>query len=135
MSITEYLESPPFFEIERYHDQSAMDAVSFIGTLRKHPYDPEKCLLLTDRQDSLKWIDAGVIIEFRISDVLAADELPSIVDEMGTARQLVRIWVRRGAIALRYEPFEVNEKSSGPLDLEHLRERFNAFFHTKTGGR
>jgi len=114
----------------RYTEHTALDAISFIGTLRKHPYDPEKCLLLTSRQEKLTWIDEGVLIEFRIKDVLGADGLPTVVDEGGATRPTVRIWVRRGAIALRYEPFEVSEKPLGPRESPSLREKFSRFLHS-----
>jgi hypothetical protein len=125
MSISEYLESSPFHDIVRYKEHTALDAISFIGTLRKHPYDNEKCLILTAKQEKLTWLDEGVIIEFRISDVLAADGLPSLVDEMGTTRPTVRVWVRRGAIALRYEPFEVGDRPLGPRDSPALRDKLS----------
>jgi len=111
VSITEYIESAVLSDVVRYKDHAAMDAVAFVGTLRKHPYDGDKCLLLAAAKDSPRLVAEGSIIEFRIADVLAADELPLSVDEEGAARSLVRIWVKRGALALRYEPFEVGDTS------------------------
>lgn len=133
MSITEYLDSSPFFEIVKYGPHDALDAVVFLGTLRKHPYDPEKCLLLTSRQEKLKWLDEGSIVEFRISDLLAADEMPSPIDERGMARSLIRLWVKRGAIALRYEPFEVGETLLGPRESAALRTKLSHLFQTRSG--
>jgi len=37
MSISEYLDSSPFFDIVKYGNHAALDAVAFIGTLKKHP--------------------------------------------------------------------------------------------------
>ena len=135
MSITEYIESAPLFDVVRYRNQAAMDAIAFVGTLRKHPYDPEKCLLLTAAKETPRGIAEGSIVEFRIADVLAADELPLSVDEEGSARSLVRIWVRRGALALRYEPFEVGDTILGPGESASLRKRFSGFAAAKTQGR
>ena len=135
MSISEYLDSSPFFDIVKYGNHSALDAIAFIGTLKKHPYDPNKCLLLTARQEKLKWLDEGIIIEFRIGDVLAADELPSPVDKLGMARTLVRLWVRRGAIALRYDPFEVGDKFLGPRDSMALRVKLAQLLQTRAEKR
>lgn len=135
MSISEYLDSSPFFDIVKYGNHSALDAIAFIGTLKKHPYDPNKCLLLTARQEKLKWLDEGIIIEFRIADVLAADELPSPVDRLGMARPLVRLWVRRGAIALRYDPFEVGDKFLGPRDSMALRAKLAQLLQTRAEKR
>lgn len=134
MSITEYIESAPLFDMVRYRNQAAMDAVAFVGTLRKHPYDQEKCLLLTAAKQAPRGIAEGSIIEFRIADVLAADELPLSVDEEGSARSLVRIWVKRGALALRYEPFEVGDSMLGMAESASLRKRFSGFASIKTQG-
>ncbi|MDX9826226.1 MAG: hypothetical protein RBT73_00600 [Spirochaetia bacterium] len=135
MSITEYIESAPLFDVVRYKEHSAMDAVAFVGTLRKHPYDAEKCLLLTAAKETPRWVAEGSIIEFRISDVLAADELPLSVDEEGSARSLVRVWVKRGALALRYEPFEVGDTLLGPRESASLRKHFSNFMTNKAERR
>jgi hypothetical protein len=127
VSITEYIESAPLNGLVRYRDHAALDAVAFVGTLRKHPYDANKCLLLAAAKDAPRLVAEGSIIEFRIADVLAADELPLSVDERGDARSLVRIWVKRGALALRYEPFEVGDTLLGPRDSAVLRKRFSGF--------
>jgi len=132
MSISEYLDSTPFFDIVKYGTHDPLDAIAFIGTLRKHPYDQDKCLLLTARQEKLHWLEEGVIIEFRLSDLIAADELPSPVNEQGAARSLIRIWVRRGAIAMRYEPFEVGEKLLGPRESPALRARLSQLLQTRS---
>lgn len=125
MSVREYLQSNGISDLVKYRDHHAMDAVSFIGTLRKHPYDSEKCLLLTSGPDSSAWFDEGTILEFRVADVCGADELPSPVDETGAAWNLIRLWIRKGSIGLKYEPFEVGEKPLYPKDSRALRARFS----------
>jgi len=51
MDLTDYLDASPL-DLIKYSEHSAMDAVAFIGTARKHPYDAEKCLLLASKQDN-----------------------------------------------------------------------------------
>jgi hypothetical protein len=126
MSIREYLESTPFFDLVKYGEHDALDAVAFIGTPRKHPYDSEKCILLTARLAEHPRDSEATIIEFRMSDVMAIEELPSPVDEKGSARSLAKLWVRRGAIAIRYEPFEVADKPLGPRDSPALKAKFSS---------
>jgi hypothetical protein len=104
MSFIEQLEDESLSEIVRYVAGTPQDAVAFVGTLRKHPYDPGKCLLLADKAGS-----EPAILEFRKADVQGVEEQASPVDESGSSRQLVRIWVRRGSRGIRYEPFEVDE--------------------------
>jgi hypothetical protein len=100
----EYLEEEPLTEIVRYESGTPQDAVSFVGTLRKHPYDGSKCLLLADHAG-----DEPAILEFCKADVQGVEERASPVDESGSSRQIVRIWVRRGSRGVRYEPFEVDD--------------------------
>jgi len=129
MDLTDYLDASPL-DLIKYSEHSAMDAVAFIGTARKHPYDAEKCLLLASKQDNEKWLQEGTIIEFRLDDIVGADELPALVDEQGYARQLVRLWIRRGAIGVKYEPFEAGKQPSDYEDSEQLRRKFERFYHS-----
>jgi hypothetical protein len=49
---------------------------------------------------------------------VAVEELPSLVDETGHSRPVRRLWIRRGSLGIRYEPFEVEEayRASGGRD-------------------
>jgi hypothetical protein len=110
MEFVEQLEEESLSGIVRYESGSLQDAVAFVGTLRKHPYDADKCLLLADHADAPRASDAApAILEFRKADVQGVEEQASQVDETGASRQIVRIWVRRGSHGVRYEPFEVDE--------------------------
>ena len=104
MSATNYLEAEPLSEVQRYHGDKPSGAVAYVGTLRKHPYDAEKCLLISDPGEV-----EPAIYEFRICDIAGANELPSPVDLSGKSRNLVRLWVKKGSFGVRFEPFEVEE--------------------------
>jgi len=104
MSLQAYLEAEPLSAIQRYHGDAHQGAVPFVGTLRKHPYDDSRCLLISEPGEG-----EPAIYEFRIRDVAGADELPSPVDAKGTSRNLARLWVHKGSFGVRYEPFEVLE--------------------------
>ena len=119
MSISEYLDAEPFREIVSYRRAGApQDAVDFIGTQRKHPYDDEKLTLTTEPAS----VDAG-LFEFRVADVLSAQDLPSPVRADGESWPLVKLWVRKGSIGVRYEPFEVDRprKPLGAARVEASR--------------
>jgi hypothetical protein len=94
VSIRKYLGTEPLHEVTRYSARGgrAADNVAFTGAPRKHPYDPEKLVL---------------IYEIRLQDVAHVDERPSLVTEGGESLPMVRLWVRKGALGLRYEPFVV----------------------------
>lgn len=118
MSIRDYLEAEPLSELVKYQSEPPSDAVPFAGTLRKHPYDEKKCLLIADPAGK-----EASVLEFRVEDVSAIEELPSPVDEAGKSRPLVKLWVRRGAFGIRYVPFEVDDPPKGVGESLRLRER------------
>lgn len=103
MSIRDYLESEPFFEIQRYTSAPPQDAVAFTGTPRKHPYDDGKIVLVGDPSAE----NPGVY-EFLVGDIVHAEDLASPVTQSGESYPRVRIWIRRGSVGIRYEPFEVD---------------------------
>jgi hypothetical protein len=109
MNFIEQLDEEPLSEMVRYRSGSPKDAVAFSGTLRKHPYDGDKCILFSDRAGSEASGSSPAILEFRKVDIKAVEELPSLVDETGHSRPLMRLWIRRGSLGVRYEPFEVDE--------------------------
>jgi hypothetical protein len=127
MDFIELLEEEPLFGLIRYKSGAPQDAVAFTGTLRKHPHDPEKCLLLADPSPTVSQAANATpsILEFRKADVLGMEELASPVDESGHSRQVLKLWIHRGSLGLRYEPFEVDE----PLRfLGGAKFRDNALF-------
>jgi hypothetical protein len=128
MSFLEQLEEEPLSEVVRYRSGAPQDAIAFTGTLRKHPYDEDKCILLADRSEAETEgaTPAGyspAILEFRKEDVQGVEEMPSPVDNTGHPRQIMRIWVRRGSYGLRYEPFEVDHPLRFPGASTRLHER------------
>ena len=119
MSIRQYLDTAPLFEITRYdkHPNYQRECISFVGAPRKHPYDEKKMLLIHDPFSS-----HTVFYEFLIKDILAVDDLPSIATEAGDSAQTVRIWVLKGSLGLKYEPFEVAEPLNFLSDSEILKQ-------------
>ncbi|MBU0928731.1 MAG: hypothetical protein KKA67_13365 [Spirochaetes bacterium] len=103
MSVREYL-SGSYYEIQAYRSDPPQDALAFTGSPRKHPYDDGKIILLVEPHGK----DESAIYEFKASDVVGAQDLPSPVTEAGESYRIVRLWVRRGAVGIRYEPFEVD---------------------------
>jgi inorganic pyrophosphatase len=77
-----------------------MDNVSFSGSPRKHPYDPEKIILVADPYSTNTFY-----YEFAKNDISYVEELPSLVDMDGTTLTMIRMWVRKGSIAVRCTPF------------------------------
>lgn len=107
MSATIYLEAARLYEVIPTRRRGRIEeGVAFSGTPRRHPYDSGKVLLVPDH-----WNEpsrrAGTLLEFRIEDILQVDDLPSPVSVNGEGLPMVRLWVRRGAMAVELHPFEV----------------------------
>ena len=119
MSIEAYLDAKPFTEIIPFRHDSHIEGVSFTGVLRKHPYDERKCLLIADPSGC-----EPAILEFRMEDVLGAEEMPSPVDSTGKNVQMLRLWIKKGSYGIRYEPFEVDDPLKTMSSSSHLHDRF-----------
>jgi len=112
MNFRDFIDKPAY-ELELYHKHADVpqDAVAFIGSARQHPYDKEKLLVIVD-----EGTDEAMLLEFRVEDVLSAENLPNPVTEKGESYSKVKLWIRRGAVGVRYEPFEVDT----PLRYIHI---------------
>ncbi len=102
-----YLQELPKFEIQAYkapHDVKSLSQthVSFTGTPRKHPYDPQKVILVADPYSAHTFY-----YEFEKADISYLQELPSVVTAEGETCTMVRLWVRKMSIAVRCTPFVV----------------------------
>ncbi len=109
MKAQKYLESLPAFDVARYDATRnyRSTAVCFSGAPRKHPYDREKIILIKSPFSS-----ETVFYEFRLSDIIHAEDLPSIVTENGESIRMVNLWIRKKSMALRFQAFEVHEGGS-----------------------
>jgi hypothetical protein len=104
MATRNYLTTAALNEIVRYDDESrdTRDSVSFEGAVRKHPYDPNKFLLITHPGDS-----DSRFYEFRIADVVRAYDKRQVVSENGETVQLVELRVRKGSHGIEMRPITV----------------------------
>ena len=78
--------------------------IPFTGSPRKHLFDDEKVLLVTDAFSSL-----AAYYEFRTEDISYVEELANLVDPDGETAPMVRIWVKKKSVGLRSFPFLVDE--------------------------
>ncbi len=93
-----------------YDDFSREECVSFTGSPIKHPYDAEKFILICDPLS-----EQTAFFEFNKSDVAMIENLSSLLSEHGEGIHISRIWIKKGVVALRYEPFIVG-KTSGIIE-------------------
>ncbi len=131
MSAHSYLEAAPIREIARYAARGdyERDAVLFSGTARKHPYDREKLLLVPPQH-----LARRAIYEFRLSDILHAEDTSNIVSEDGESLPMVNIWVRKGSFGVVLRPFEVGIDRAADASASPSPERRIQFSESTSRG-
>lgn len=98
------------YQIEPYrgsHEKLRQIAVVFTGAPRSTSA-PGKILLLNDPGSQ-----QAFFYEFRTEDIVYAEEAPSLALPDGTTASMVRLWVRKGATALKIESFHVQDTAAG----------------------
>jgi hypothetical protein len=119
MSIISYLETLPLNEIAKYTGGAPKDGVAFTGYPRQHPSEKDKFVLIYDPLGK-----NPRIIEFKIEDIIFMEDIHSEVSESGEAAPLAKLWIRRGALGVILEPFEVNDAPHFANMTKDLREYF-----------
>ena len=103
------LEALPLSSIAKYSKTKGQpgDGVPFTGYARAHPSEKSNIVLVNDPLGA-----EPVVLEFKLDDVLFVEEGPSAVNEAGEGVPLVKLWIRRGAVGMIIEPFEVTDSVS-----------------------
>ena len=74
----------------------------FTGFIRKHPFDPERVVLIMD-----PFSYPVSYCEFYLKDLGGVEELPNLVSDEGESVPIMRLWIRKGSIAVKCAPFIV----------------------------
>ena len=102
------------YQIEPYRggpEKLNHSAISFVGSPRNSIH-PGKILLQNDPVSQQSFF-----YEFRTADILYAEELSSLSMPDGSAASMVKLWVKKGATALKIEPFHVQDTAGGLRDF------------------
>jgi len=102
MNKISYLELLPLSSITKYAKGHPKDGVPFKGYPRVHPSDKGKLILVNDPLGT-----EPTVLEFKLEDILFVEETPSAVTEAGEGVPLVKLWIKKGAVGVKLEPFEV----------------------------
>jgi len=78
--------------------------VSFSGSPKKHPYDPEKVILVAD-----PFSTDNLYYEFNKDDISYVEELPNLVNREGDTLIMARVWVKKMSVGIRCSPFIVED--------------------------
>ena len=109
MPLTDLIQRSKKYEIQSYKKQFNYKTlkkthVPFTGSPQKHSYDHEKVKLLIDPFGS-----NTEYFEFKTKDIYHVEELPNIVNMDEEVVTMVRIWVKKGSLAIRSLPFIVED--------------------------
>lgn len=82
--------------------------VAYTGTPQKHYSDSQKVILVIDPYSS-----NISYYEFQSADISFVEELQTIVNADGQTLPIMRLWVKKKAIAVRCIPFVVADTTPG----------------------
>jgi inorganic pyrophosphatase len=107
MTLTKFLQKADKFEIQAYrqpadHARLAETHIAYSGSPFKHPDNPEKIILVAD-----PYSQNTFYYEFNRADITLAEDLPNIVNLENESLAMTRLWVKKGALAVRCTPFRV----------------------------
>ena len=78
--------------------------VPFSGTLRQHPFEHEKIILMTEILSQ-----NAAFYEFSNDDIGFVEKLPNIVNSEGEDVSMVMLWIKKGSIGIRSAAFLVGD--------------------------
>lgn len=107
MTLITFLQKADKFEIQAYrqpadHARLAETHIAYSGSPFKHPDNPDKIILVAD-----PYSQNTFYYEFNRGDITLAEDLPSIVNLENESLAMVRLWIKKGILAVRCTPFRV----------------------------
>jgi len=108
----------PLNGITKYTKGQPNDGVPFAGYPRVHPSEKNKLILVNDPLGN-----EPTVLEFKLDDILYVEEVSSAITETGEGIPMVKLWVKRGAIGVILEPFEVNDPVQFAGKVRSIKER------------
>ena len=95
-------------QLEKYVDPSRLadEAVPFVGQPKQTESEQDKIYLRLNPLSS-----NGALLEFKVKDIIYAENVKTVTHEDGTAFQIAKIWIRKGSIGIKLEPFSVQDLS------------------------
>ncbi len=95
-------------EIGKYSDPARLskEAIPFIGQPKQSKTDPDKVYVRLNPLTS-----NGALLEFKTKDVVYAENVKTVSQKNGDVFQIVKIWIRKGSIGIKLEPFSVHDFS------------------------
>ena len=95
-------------ELEKYIDPNRLtdEAVPYIGQPKQTESEPDKIFIRLNPLSS-----NGALLEFKTEDVVYAENVKTVSHKDGNAFQIAKVWIRKGSIGIKLEPFAVQDFS------------------------
>ncbi|MFA4916847.1 MAG: hypothetical protein WC560_09270 [Syntrophales bacterium] len=112
MLITKFPEETQKFEVQVYKKPESIknlreSHVPFSGSPRKHPYNPDRVILITDPYSTIT-----SYYEFKTEDISYVEALANLVNIEGEIVNMARIWVKKKSVATRASLFVVEDTTA-----------------------
>jgi inorganic pyrophosphatase len=109
MVIRHFPEEHEQFEVQVYKKPKSLKLlkethIAFTGSPRKHPYDQDRVILITDPYSRIT-----SYYEFKTDDISYVEELVNLVNMDGETVPMARIWVKKKSIGARSSLFVVDD--------------------------
>jgi len=109
MPIKKFPKEHEKFEVQTYKKPKNLKLlkethIAFAGSPRKHPYDPDRVILITDPYSRIT-----SYYEFKTADISYVEEMVNLVDIEGETVPMARIWVKKKSIGARASLFIVDD--------------------------
>jgi inorganic pyrophosphatase len=109
MSVINIPQESVKFEIQTYkrpNNEKVLKQthVPFTGSPLKHPFDPEKVIIVADPYSTQTFY-----YEFKIDDISYVEELPNIANIDGETVTMARVWIKKRSVGIKCTPFIVDE--------------------------
>jgi len=90
--------------LEKYSNKNRLlsEAVPYLGHPKQSVSEPDKIFL---RQNPLS--SDGALLEFKIDDVVFAENVETVANKDGETFQIFKIWIRIGSVGVKLEQFYV----------------------------
>ena len=95
-------------QLEKYVDPNRLadEAVPYVGQPKQTESEPNKLYIRLNPLSS-----NGALLEFKVADIVYAENVKTVTHQDGTAFQIAKIWIRKGSIGIKLEPFSVQDLS------------------------
>ncbi len=88
------------FDLQKYKSSSSIkDAIIIIGAPFINPLKNDKIII-----SPTIFSDNKIFYEFDIKDIITWEEIDKIVNPKGSTITLIKLFIKKGTIGIRYEP-------------------------------